>query len=606
MASFRDILGYYRQYRRIALLSIIASSLLEISDLAIPYIMGQILNVLSRQPVDSLIQSIVNTVASITHFPPNQGLFLGVLLGIICLFTVVKAPVQPWLGAWFHWQIALKARRDRLHQIIGKLLTLPLSFYDENNPGRLGTRITRGVENHLWSYPEITGQLIPKVFRILGILLVLALLQWRISLGVTISFILILVFSLKALNRLIDQEELLEKYQENTQSHTSEIITNIKTVKAFGAEAREYQRQKQRIEREFKYVNYRIHKGYVKLLTWQKTVIQLSLFFVIIFTLIPTVQGSMSIGHFITIFTLSSIAYAELDPITQFVEVLSRRYASLLRLHELMELPSGQDAANLSLTSLKQNPYHFTGKIDFRNISFGYDANRLVLKEINFLIKPCQTVALVGRSGSGKSTLVKLLFRYFEPTSGQILIDGQDLQSLDITFYRRRLAIVHQDVDIFNGTLLDNLTYGNPEIPFSAVIEAAKVAKVDDFIHDLPNGYYTIVGERGVRLSGGQRQRLGIARALIVNPDILIFDEATSSLDSESERSIQSAMQNILGTRTTLIIAHRLSTIREADTIIVLDNGKIVEVGTHQGLMSHQGIYHRLHTLQETGEIYEQ
>jgi len=212
-------------------------------------------------------------------------------------------------------------------------------------------------------------------------------------------------------------------------------------------------------------------------------------------------------------------------------------------------------------------------------------------------------VALVGRSGSGKSTLVKLLFRYFEPSQGKILIDGEDIRKLDITGYRRRLAIVHQEVDVFNGTIFDNLTYGNSQATREQVREACRIARVDDFIHQLPEGYATIVGERGVRLSGGQRQRLGIARALLVQPDVLIFDEATSSLDYESERSIQLAMRNIQGTCTTIIIAHRLSTVREADKIVVLDQGQIIEVGNHRELLHHQGAYHRLHSLQESGEL---
>ncbi|ACK69187.1 ABC transporter related [Gloeothece citriformis PCC 7424] len=603
MASFRDIIGYYRPYRAIAIFSIAVSCLFEIIDLIVPYAIGQSLNVLSNQPLDQPIQALTTLVTNVTQLPQGKLLTLGVLLGLIFLATVVKAPVQPWLGPWYHWVISLKARRDHLREIVAKILTLPVAFYDEHNPGRIANRIARGVENHCWTYPEVAGQLIPKLARILGIFLVIWVIEWPIAIGFLFSFIFILFFTLRNLQKLIDQEEMLEKYMESTQSRTSEIITNIKTVKAFATEASEFKRQNQRLDREYTYIVYRIHKGYIKLFSVQRTIIQTSVFLVLLFTLIPTIQGQISLGHFVTTLTISSMAYAELEPISQLAEVFARRYSSIARLHDFMNLPSGTDAASVEPEKILANPYKFTGKIEFSHLSFGYNSNRLVLKDINLLIEPYQTVALVGRSGSGKSTLIKLLFRYFEPTSGKILIDGEDIHSLDIAGYRRRLAIVHQEVDVFNGTILDNLTYGNPRVSLSQVEEACHIARVDEFIHELPHGYYTVVGERGVRLSGGQRQRLGIARALIVDPDVLVFDEATSSLDYESERSIQLAMRSILGTRTTLIIAHRLSTVREADKIVVLDNGQIAEVGNHQELLTHQGIYHRLHSLQETGEL---
>jgi ATP-binding cassette, subfamily B, bacterial len=601
MASLKDIIKYYHNYKKPIIFSIIAASFFEIIDLAVPYATGQILNVLSNQNLDRPVQNLILYVANIANIETGKYLSLGVLLGIIFIVTVVRAPIQPWLSSWYHWEIALRARRDYTKKVVAKILTLPLDFYDENNPGRIAGRVARGLANHTWSYPEIAGQMIPKLMRVLGIFVVICSIEWRIAIAFLLSFIIILGFGLKDLRSLIDKERLLERYQENTESRASEIITNIKTVKAFATEAQELLRQNQRLQREYQVVVQRIHLGYVKLETWQKTVIQACVFSVLFSALAATIQGKISLGNFITTLTVSSMAYSELSPIGQLAEIFARRYASMLRLHEFMQLPTGSDAARSISENLTDNPYKFTGKLELKNLCFSYDPNRQILQDLNLLIHPCQTVALVGRSGSGKSTLVKLLFRYFEPTNGQIFIDGEDISNLDITGYRRRLAIVHQEVDIFNGTLLDNLIYGNPQVSEEKVLEACRIARVEEFVRNLPKGYATVVGERGVRLSGGQRQRLGIARALIVNPDVLVFDEATSSLDYESEREIQLAMRSILGTRTTIIIAHRLSTVREADKIVVLDGGKIVEIGNHQELLDRGGIYHRLHSLQETG-----
>ena len=603
MAKLKDIIDYFRPYRKWSIFSIAAASIYEVIDLVVPYAIGQILNILSNQPLDKPLAELIATLGNFINSPIDKPLSLGVLLGIIFCVTVVRAPTQPWLTVWFHWEIALKARRDKTESAIAKILTLPLEYYDENNPGRIASRLGRGIENHTWVYPEIAGQMIPKLMRVLGIFAFILFVEWRIAVLYLVSFIVILGFTIKDLRRIIEREAKLDKYAENTGSRTSEIISNIKTVKAFATESHEYKRQTTRLNRELKVVVSRIHLSYIKLSTIQRTMIQICVFMVFGFTLAATLSGRISIGHFIMTYTLASMAYAELEPISNLAEVFARRVSSMLRFHEFLQKPLGVDGDGLLTADVAVESYNFTGKVEFKNVCFGYEENRRVLNNINLLIKPYETVALVGRSGSGKSTLVKLLLRYFEPQQGKILIDGEDIRNLDVSNYRRRLAIVHQEVDVFNGTLLDNLKYGRVDASFEEVEKASRIARLDEVIEMLPLGYYTVVGERGVRLSGGQRQRLGIARALLVEPDVLVFDEATSSLDYESERAIQLAMRDLQGTRTTIVIAHRLSTVREADKIVVLDKGEIIEVGNHEELLRHGGIYHRLHALQETGEL---
>jgi ATP-binding cassette, subfamily B, bacterial len=617
--TLRRLRQYFSPYWPIAIASIAAHSLFEIVDLLVPYATGQILNVLSGQPLDGLAHQMIARIGQLFNQPPDQApsqaLALGTLMGVIFVIAVVRSPIQPWISTWFYWGIPLKARSDRHGDAIAKILTLPLEFYDTHNPGRIASRIARGLENHTWTYPEIMGQLIPKLLRVTGIFSIMLVIDWRVAVPFALSFIVALGLSLTKLREIIRHEKQIDQYRENTDSFTSELITNIKTVKAFATEQREYERQRQRLAREAFTFVHRVHFGYTVLTSQLRGIIQGSSFSILMITVWAAATGQISLGHFVTLMTIANMGYAELEPISLIAEVTARRYSSIERFHEFMETPAGLDRDTIAIatsspqfatTSTTPAPptYAFEGEIRFNNVSFGYDPDRLILQNFNLVIKPRETLALVGRSGSGKSTLIKLLFRYFDPTSGTIEIDGHDIRTLNTAAYRRRLAIVHQEVDVFNGTVLDNLRYGNPKIHRTDIVKACAIARVDEFLTTLPNGDRTVVGERGLRLSGGQRQRLGIARALLVNPDVLVFDEATSSLDSESEQAIQRAMHEILGTRTTIAIAHRLSTIREADRIVVLDQGRIAEIGDHASLLQRGGVYSRLYRLQEQGELY--
>ena len=258
-----------------------------------------------------------------------------------------------------------------------------------------------------------------------------------------------------------------------------------------------------------------------------------------------------------------------------------------------------QDEVHEDPTAIKLAPFH--DGIRFENVSFSYskcEDERPVLREINLEVSPGEVVAIVGSSGSGKTTLVHLLPRFFDVSGGRLLIDRHDVRDVTIASLRSQIAIVTQDTILFNDTVRNNIAYGQPHVPQRRVEEAARAALAHDFIMALPEGYDSVVGERGLRLSGGERQRLSIARAILKDAPILILDEATSALDTESEALVQSALQNLMAGRTVFVIAHRLSTVRRADRILVLENGTIIDEGPHESLMAHTGTYRRLYDLQ--------
>jgi subfamily B ATP-binding cassette protein MsbA len=253
-------------------------------------------------------------------------------------------------------------------------------------------------------------------------------------------------------------------------------------------------------------------------------------------------------------------------------------------------------------------PHQHTETIRFENVSFKYgNSSEQALNNVSFDIEPQNVVALVGPSGAGKTTIVDLLARFYDPTSGRIILEGHDMREYELTSLRKLFGIVTQDTILFHDTIFNNIAYGDRNATHAMVIEAARAANAHDFIMAMPDGYNTIVGDRGVRMSGGQRQRVAIARALVKNPPILIFDEATSALDTESEKLVQEAIERLLEHRTAIVIAHRLSTIQRADRIIVLDHGKIAESGKHHELVSSEGLYQRLYQLQftESAPFYE-
>jgi ATP-binding cassette subfamily B protein len=286
--------------------------------------------------------------------------------------------------------------------------------------------------------------------------------------------------------------------------------------------------------------------------------------------------------------------YQPIQQLTRMINMLTRAMASAERVFEVLDTKSEvQDMKNaISVPRLR-------GDVEFRHVSFGYDIHHLVLHDVNFKVTEGQMIGLVGHSGAGKSTLINLLMRFYDVTEGGILVDGHDLREIRHTDLREQIGVVLQESYLFHGSIYDNISYAKPGAKPQEVIEAAKAAYAHDFIVGFPDGYDSLVGERGMRLSGGERQRIAIARAILHNPRILILDEATASVDTQTEQQIQLALENLIRGRTTIAIAHRLSTLRNADKLIVIDGGRVKEEGSHDELMAAQGTFYNLVNAQQ-------
>ncbi len=312
------------------------------------------------------------------------------------------------------------------------------------------------------------------------------------------------------------------------------------------------------------------------------------------------VEGRLSAGSLVLVYTLTEKAFLSTHRIGRLYSYLGDAMESINRLATLL-----QEKATVVNMPDARVVSRLQGGIEFRNVNFSYGGEKEVLDNFSLQIKPQQVVALVGRSGSGKSTVAKLLLRNYDVSKGRVVVDGKDIKSYKIEDYKKRIAVVSQQVEIFNRSIMENIRFAKSGATRQEIIAAAKKAYAHEFIMEFPKGYDTVVGEKGVRLSGGQKQRVSIARALLKSPDIYIFDEATSSLDSESEQYIQKSIFSIASQKTTIIIAHRLSTIRKANLIVVIDNGRIVEEGTYDHLIHKKGTFWKMIQLQEVAELRE-
>ncbi len=371
-------------------------------------------------------------------------------------------------------------------------------------------------------------------------------------------------------------------------------ISGIFTIKSFTAENYELKKIEEE-SAEYRAANAKA----IRLSSMVTPVIRIAVLAGFLSTLLyggfKTIHGEIGVGAFSVLVFLTQRLLWPLTRLADITVLYQRAMASIARIFDLLHTPIGIEAGGERIAKVD-------GAIRFENIRFSYGSGGPVLENISFEIPAGTTAAFVGTTGSGKTTLVKLLMRFYHPTSGKIVLDGRDIQGLNLEDLRKNIGLVSQDVFLFHGTVAENIAYAKPQESREKIIEAAKLAEAHDFIIEMPEGYDTLVGERGQKLSGGQRQRLAIARAILKNPRILVLDEATSAVDNETEMAIQKSLKKIVLGRTTIMIAHRLSTIRNADQIFVMERGQIVEHGSHQELLATGGIYSGLWKLQ-TGEI---
>ncbi len=586
MAVLWRLLTYLAPYKGQVAFGMVSAALLTALTLVPPYLTGFL--------IDEVIGPVQDGSKSLADV---QGIAWWSVAAIAATYTLRQA------CAWarLRWMAILgeHVARDLRTEIYAHLQRLSLSFYSRKKTGSLITRVTSDTDR-LWEFLALgVIDVSLSVVMLLGLSAVLIHLDWKLGLVMTapLPFLCLWVFFHgRRMNQLFLRA--WRKWSSLTDV-VSDTIPGMRVVKAFNQEGRERERfvgRNTSVTTEFN----RIHDVWTSF--WPAMMLVVRGLVVVVWVLaVPRLLGAdselgqtLSSGTFVAFLMYLVLFIAPIEIIGQMARIMNRATSSAHRIFEVLDtepqVVDPPDAVRLSPVS---------GSVSFENVCFGYDGVRQVIKNMSFEVAPGEVIGLVGPSGGGKTTVTNLIARFYDVTGGTLRIDGVDIRELDSGHYRDQLGIVLQDPYLFHGTVVENIRYGNPQASFDDVVGAAMAANAHDFLCKLPNGYETMVGERGHTLSGGERQRISIARAILHDPRILILDEATSSVDTETEYKIQEALDRLTAGRTVFAIAHRLSTLRRADRILVVEDGQLVEQGTHAELLAlENGTYRRLCQLQ--------
>jgi ATP-binding cassette subfamily B protein len=513
----------------------------------------------------------------------------SVILSIIGIIMAVITYAQRYLSEW----IAAHIGFDLRNQLNNHIQHLPFAYHDYAQTGQLISRCIEDVR----AIERFTGSGVVDLVRLailmVGIITLLFAENARLA-AIALLPMIPLVFITTDFGRKIGKLFLVvDNLLGELSSRLQENVTGVQVVRAFAREPYEIKR--------FDTANRGLYKARLKVIGEWSKILPSSVFLVSLGTILIlwfggqlVLQGEMTIGEIVAFNSYLLLLTLPAQQLTWLVNLAGEAVAGVQRTYEILDLaPSIRTPENATKLSV------LSGSVEFNNVSLNYSQEKThALEDIQLKVLPNQIIALIGPTGSGKTSLVNLIPRFYDVSQGKVLVDGIDVRQVDLTSLRRQIGIVLQTSLLFSISVRENIAYGNPDASMEEIIQAAKAAQADEFITGLPDGYETTVGERGITLSGGQRQRVAIARALLMNPRILILDDSTSSVDTQTERQIQNALNFLMQGRTTFVIAHRLSTVRRADLILVMDKGRIVERGKHHELLEKDGLYRQIYELQ--------